>query len=115
MLKVDKSKQLTFKLRSNPNEADSGTYELTVAYFRTGTPEEWLFVHKAILEVCTRQHLRTDLQKYTVPRRILKGNVLAAFNASAIVLGNKNVANFNASLRHMTDHVFPSRALQMQK
>ncbi len=104
--KVDKSKQLTIKLRRNPIEADSGTYELTVAYFQTGTPEEWLLVRKAILEVCAGQHLTTGLQKYTVACQILKGNALAAFNASAIVLGNENVANFNASLRHVTNHVF---------
>ncbi len=104
--KVDKSKQLTFKLRSNPTEADSGTYELTVAYFQTGTPEEWFLVLKAILEICTGQHLTTGPQKYTVACQILKGDALAEFNASTIVLGNKNVADFNALLRHVTDHVF---------
>jgi len=113
--KVEKSEQLTFKLRSNPTEEDSGTYELTVAYFRTGTPEEWLLVRKAILEVCTGQNLTTGPQKYTIARRILKGDALAAFNAQALALGNETNANFNASLRHVTDHVFPARALQTQK
>ena len=51
--------QLTFKLRTNPTNANSATYELTVAYFCTGTPEEWLLVRKAILEVCTGQNLTT--------------------------------------------------------
>ena len=61
--KVEKSDQLTFKLRSSPANANSATYELTIACFRTGTPEEWLLVRKAILEVCTGQNL-------TIPRRI---------------------------------------------
>ncbi len=40
---------------------------------------------------------------------------MAAFNASTIVLGNENIANFNVLLRHITNHVFPARALQTQK
>ena len=113
--KVDKSEQLTFKLRSNPAAADSGLYELTVAYFRTGTPEEWLLLRKAILEVCTGQNLTTGPQRYTVARRILKGDALAAFNDKATDLGNETVGNFDQCLEHVTDHVFPARALQTQK
>ncbi len=69
----------------------------------------------AILEVCTGQNLMTAPQRYTVTRRILKCDALAMFKDSTIVLGNETVANFDASLRHMTDHVFPAQALQTQK
>ncbi len=113
--KPDKSDQLTFKLRSNPGNADSATYELTVAYFRTGTPEEWLLVRKAILEICTGQNLTTGPQRFTLARRVLKGDALAAFNDQASEEGNETLATFNTCLRHVTDHVFPARALQTQK
>ena len=113
--KPDKSDQLTFKLRSNPGNADSATYELTVAYFRTGTPEEWLLVRKAILEICTGQNLTTGPQRFILARRVLKGDALAAFNDQASEEGNETLATFNTCLRHVTDHVFPARALQTQK
>ncbi len=40
---------------------------------------------------------------------------MAAFNASAILIGNKMVTNFDTSLRHVTNHVFLGQALQIQK
>ena len=46
---VDKNEQLTFKLRSVPTQANSPTYELSIRYFRTGTPEEWLRICAKIL------------------------------------------------------------------
>ena len=33
-----KSEVLSLKLRSNPTDEDSQTYELTVPFFRSGTP-----------------------------------------------------------------------------
>ena len=108
--KPEKSDQLTFKLRSNPTNADSATYELTVAYFRTGTPEEWLLVRKAILEICTEQNLTTGPQRFTLARRVLKGDALAAFNDQAADEGAEMLATFGMCLRHVTEHVSPARA-----
>ncbi len=39
MQKPEKSEHLIFKLRSNPVAADSGMYEVSVAYFGTRTSE----------------------------------------------------------------------------
>ena len=44
----EKSKVLSLKLRSNPADENSQTYELTVPFFRSGTPEDWLLTKKDI-------------------------------------------------------------------
>jgi len=45
---LQKDEFITYKLRSDPTKKDSLTYELTVPYFDTGTPEEMLLFMKAI-------------------------------------------------------------------
>ena len=35
------------KCRTNPNDADSTTYEIPMAYFRERTPKEWLIFKKS--------------------------------------------------------------------
>ena len=111
----DKSEQLTFKLRTSPANVNSATYELTIAYFRTGTPEEWLLVRRAILETCIGQNLTTGPQRFTLARRVLKGDALAAFNEAAVNEGAETLATFDTCLQRVTDHVFPQRSLQTQK
>ena len=37
---LQKGQYLTFKLRNDPANADSTTYDLSVCFFETGTPEE---------------------------------------------------------------------------
>ena len=48
-------------------------------------------------------------------RRLLEGDALAAFNAAAAVHRNENNDNFLACIDDVTAHIFPARALQMQK
>ena len=65
--------------------------ELTIHYFRTGTPEEWLRIRAKILEVITGQNLTTGAQRFTMVRRVLQGDALAAFNHTAIDAGAETV------------------------
>jgi hypothetical protein len=39
---LKKNECLLLKLRSDPTNVDSQTYELTIKFFNTSTPEEWL-------------------------------------------------------------------------
>ena len=42
------------KCHTNPGDADSNTYEITMAYFKDGTPEEWLLFKKKLTQCMTR-------------------------------------------------------------
>ena len=110
-----KNDVLSLKLRSNPANADSQTYELTVPFFRSGTPEEWLIVKRGIIKIMTGQNITTGPGQYAMSRRILDGDALARFNAKATELGNETVANHTTCLNAVTEHVFPQRALQYQR
>ena len=85
----DKSDLLSLKLRSNPADKNSQTYELTVPFFRSGTPEEWLVTKKNIEKVIAGQNITTPAAKYAMTRRILEGDALAKFNTAAMTLGNE--------------------------
>ena len=53
--------------------------------------------------------------KYDMARRLLKGDALTAFNNAARTYSTETVATFNSSLKALTAHVFPMKALQQQK
>ena len=44
------------KCHTNPNNADSTTYEIPMAYFRDGTHEEWIMFKKNLTRCMTRQN-----------------------------------------------------------
>ena len=73
----DKEAQMTFKLRSIPTQANSPTYEVTVKYFDTGLPEEWLLLRRKFDEICVGQNLLTGVQRFTLMRTLLRGDALA--------------------------------------
>ncbi len=110
-----KGQYITLKLRSTPAEAASTTYDLPLPYFGSGTPEEWLRFKRNLYKVIVGQNLTTGPLKYTVTRRVLEGDALAAFDASAEILGNETNDNFVLALAALTEHIFPARALQTQK
>lgn len=112
---LSKEQYLTFKLRSNPAEADSTTYELTVPFFKDGTPEEVLDFVRDVRRVIQGQNITTGPAKYAVMRRLLKADALAAFNSAATEAGNETVANFDVATNGLIKHVFPKRALTTQK
>ena len=106
---------ITLKLRTVPNDEGSATHDLIVPYFSTGTPEEWLRWKRDLGRVLQGQNVTTGPGKYNMTRRLLEGDALAAFNVAATTHGNETNENFLRSIDDMTAHIFPARALQMQK
>ena len=110
-----KGEYITLKLRTVPNDEGSATHDLIVPYFSTGTPEEWLRWKRDLGRVLQGQNVTTGPGKYNMTRRLLEGDALAAFNAAATTHGNETNENFLRCIDDMTAHIFPARALQMQK
>jgi len=104
-----------YKLRNVPEDESSPTYELSVPYFGTGTPEEWLKFRKNLEKVVVGQNVTTGPGRYTVARRLLEGDALASFDQGARLHGAESIPNFKRCLDDVTKHVFPKRALQTQK
>ena len=72
---------------------------MTIPFFRSRTPKEWLLVKKNILKIIIGQNITQGPSKqYSMAPRVLEGNILARFDAKAAELGNKNNANFNNCL-----------------
>ena len=112
---LKKDQQLTVTLRSTPTDPSLQTYQMTIPFFRSGTPEEWLLVKKTLLKIIIGQNITQGPSKYSMARRVLEGDILARFDAKAAELGNENNANFNTCLDRVTAYVFPARALQVQR
>ena len=117
-----KGEYITLNLRTVPNHEGSAmhdlivaTHDLIVLYFSTGTQEEWLRWKRDLGRVLQGQNVTTDSGKYNMTRRLLKGDALAAFNVAATTHGNDTNENFLHCMDDMTAHIFPTRALQMQK
>ncbi|MEL7196315.1 MAG: hypothetical protein AAFO96_28030, partial [Bacteroidota bacterium] len=113
--KFSKDQMLTMKLRSNPTDDQSMTYELSIPYFGGGTVEECLKFVRDVKRVIQGQNVTTGPERYVIVRRLLKGDALAAFNQAASQRGNETVANFNLCLKALVKHLLPRRAVQVQK
>ena len=123
---LTKEQYMSLKLRSIPDKTNSPTYELTVAYFDDGTPEEWLKLLKNLKRVFVGQNLTTATTKYAMTRRLLTGAALSQFNTKYQELEEKANAtegesweedddNLRKCLDAVTEKVFPKRALLTQK
>jgi hypothetical protein len=112
---LKKQEYLVMKLRSDPTDANSQTYDLTIQFFRTGTPEEWLLFQRDLNRVLIGQNITTGPQKFAMVRRLITGDTLAVFNKAAEENGNETNATFLACLQDVTNHIFPQRALSFQK
>lgn len=110
-----KGDYITLKCRSNAEADDSDQYELAIPYFRSGKPEEFLLFRKNFQKVVVGQGLTTGPAKYTMMRRLLDGDALAAFNQAAERHGNQTNDNFAHCMEDLTTHVFPNRALAIQR
>ena len=110
-----KGTYITLKLRTVPNDDNSATHDLSVPYFNTGTPEEWLRWKRDLGRVLQGQNVTTGPGRYSMTRRLLEGDALAAFNVAAGNHGNETNDNFMRCIADVTAHIFPARALQLQK
>ena len=53
--------------------------------------------------------------RYAIVRRLLTGDALSAFNLAATMAGNKTLLYFKTAVRGLISHIFPARALVLQK
>lgn len=113
--KKNKDQFLTFKLRSVPTEEASTTYDLSIPFFGDGSPEELLNFLNMLTKVFVGQNVTTGPGKYAIIRRLLIGDALSAFNSAAATAGNETLEHFKTAVRGLISHVFPARALVLQK
>ena len=85
---LEKGEYQTYKLRNTPTDPDSPTYALAVPYFSSGCVEEWLKFRRNLTKVLTGQNVTTGPAQYSVARRLLDGDALAAFENSTTVDGH---------------------------
>ena len=113
--KLSKGEYHAYKLRTNPTDSTSPTYELSVPFFSTDTPEEYLKFKKNLDSVATGQVLTDGPKKYALARRLLQGDALTTFEAKATAVGTETVPHFNECLQAVATSVFPTRAMLKQK
>ena len=113
---LSKGEYLAYKLRNDPADDTSPTYELTVPYFSTGTCEEWLKFRANVDKILQGQHVTTGPAKFLVARRLLTGDALSVFNLALDELGaNETNNSYELCMDALARHVFPKRASQLQK
>jgi hypothetical protein len=104
-----------FKLRTNPSNDDSPTYDLKALTFKAGSVEEFILWKRDLIKICIGQNVSDAAGKYAMTRRLLEGDALAAFNKAAIATGNETNANYATTMRALATHVFPKNALALQR
>jgi hypothetical protein len=102
-----------FKLRTNPHDKDSQTYDMKVLTFHSGSVEEFLLWKKDLNKVLVGQHVQSAPDKYAMTRRLLDGDALAAFNTKA-AMAQETDANYILCMHKLAIHVFPKNALTIQ-
>ena len=110
-----KTEVLKLDLKSNPSNEDSGTYEFTIPFFKTGTPEQWLEFEDNLARVLTGQNMTTGPSKYAMTRRVLKGDSLTAFNTAANAAGTETNEHYDMVMQDMRKYIFPLKVLQRQR
>jgi hypothetical protein len=68
-----------FKLRAVPTNPDSQLNSLSVPYYTTGTPEQWILIRKNLDKVLIGQHITTGHPAYAMTWHILEGMALVKF------------------------------------
>jgi hypothetical protein len=111
----DSGTYLNLKLLAVPGNNDSPTYSMPVRYFDNGTPEEWLMFQKALSKVLIGQNITTGPPTYGMARRLMEGAALSKLDESALLHGAETLVHYEEVMRDITNYVFPTRALQIQK
>ena len=95
--------------------ANSPTYDVTIPYFGSGTPEEWLRFRSVLDKVIHGQNATTGPSRYALARILLEGEALSAFEqAATTTTGGETVVKFGVVMTAVAKHIFPARALQKQ-
>ena len=114
--KIPKSERIILKLRSNPSQTDSQTYEISTYAFDHGSPEEWLHHQEVMRKIFIGQNATTGPQRFALARRFLKGKAKADLEKS---VSENDRAETNAqlvlALNDVARGIFPLRAVAMQR
>jgi hypothetical protein len=106
----------TLKLRNHPEKGDtSPQFSFVLDYYGTGTPEEFLLYEKGLKKVMKGQGLIIGPDKFETTRRTLEGDALATFNDATLMQNDESIESYQKSMNVLKKHVFPARAMQMQK
>lgn len=109
-----KGNYMVMKLRTNPLDEKSPTYDVQVPYFRAGSCEDILHLEDKVRAVVIGQGLTTGPQKFAFIRQVLKGDALAHWTSTAT--GKPETDDtFLACWQALLVHVFPFRALETQR
>jgi hypothetical protein len=103
-----------FRIRTNPTDKDSQTYDMKVLTFHTGTVEEFLLWKKDLNKVLVGQNVLSAPDKFAMTRRLLDGDALAAFNTKASTCSQETDTNYTLCMQALSTHVFPKNALTIQ-
>ena len=104
-----------FRIRTNPTDKDSQTYDMKVLTFHTGSVEEFLLWKKDLTKVLVGQNVLSAPDKFAMTRRLLDGDALAAFNTQAAMYSQETDANYTLCMQALSTHVFPKNALTIQR
>jgi hypothetical protein len=104
-----------FKLRTNPSDKDSQTYDLKVLTFKSGSVEEFLLWKKDLYKVLTGQNVQSATGKFAMTRRLLEGDALVAFNPETTMQSQETDANYTKCMHKLATYVFPKNALTIQR
>lgn len=106
---------LAMKLRSVPTDTNSQTYELNIVRFCNGTPEQFLEFYQDLEKTITGQKITTSEGKYARGCCLLAGEALEGFDQNVTYTGNETVETLKEVINRLTSHMFPQRALRLQK
>ena len=109
-----KGQYTTIKCKTNQADANSPTREIQIPYFKTGTPEEFLDFWAKVKEVIMGQNMDPPAQ-FGLVRSLLKGDALTVWENRKFFHGAETEENFLQTYKDLSAHVFPKRALQVQK
>eukprot|EP00957_Ditylum_brightwellii_P141366 10771282-Ditylum_brightwellii.AAC.1 len=77
--KLSPSDYQTYKLWTNPKDEKSAVYDLVVKYYKVGTPDEWLQLMDAIVQVIEGQVIKDRDDAYLLVKSLMKGDALQVF------------------------------------
>ena len=73
-MKLEDGNYVSFKLCAVPTNSISQLYSLSVPYYATGTPEQWILFRKNLSKVLVGQNITTGPPTYAMTRQILEGS-----------------------------------------
>jgi hypothetical protein len=103
----------TYKLRNDPSNSTSPTYDVTIRYFSSGSCEEFLIFETDMKRVFRGQGVSTGPGKFEVARRLLIGGALTTFNQA--LDGTETLESFKTCMNAVRESIFPLHACVLQK